>query len=253
MLGARECLVGVDDASAKMSDDVAGLPLVGGLFNPSLEMVVALRPDVVVLVPSVEQRSFRERLDELGVRVEVFQNHRFDEVMSNIAQLGELVGRQREARERIERVKSHRAAVAVAVAKIRENDARSARTILILQREPLFVVGSKNFIDAMLVAAGGENVAASFDEPYPRVAMEWLISQGPEILIDLSPGAPLTLDYWRRWPAIPAVASNQLRALDPALISMPGAYLDRTLDVLAKAIWGDGFTSVPPSNPRASR
>src|SRR5262245_26024187 len=60
-LGAREQLVGVDDYSAR-DPGAAGLPTVGGLYDPSLEAVVALVPDLVMLVPSAEQRGFQERL-----------------------------------------------------------------------------------------------------------------------------------------------------------------------------------------------
>ena len=47
-LGEGERLVGVDDFSARQIPSVAELPRVGGLFNPSLEAVVALEPDLVV-------------------------------------------------------------------------------------------------------------------------------------------------------------------------------------------------------------
>src|SRR6185295_6911539 len=62
-LGAGDALVGVDDFSAKAEPSVAKLPRVGGLYSPSLESVVALRPDLVVIVPSLEQRDFRTRLE----------------------------------------------------------------------------------------------------------------------------------------------------------------------------------------------
>ncbi len=57
-LGAADALVGVDDFSARQEPGVAGLPRVGGLYDPNLEAVVTLRPDLVVLVHSVQQRDF---------------------------------------------------------------------------------------------------------------------------------------------------------------------------------------------------
>src|SRR5262245_52102667 len=50
-VGAREQIAGVDDFSSKSQPEVATLPTVGGFFNPSLEAVVAVKPDLVVLVP----------------------------------------------------------------------------------------------------------------------------------------------------------------------------------------------------------
>ena len=61
-LGAGDSLVGIDQVSGSQQPGLAHLPRVGGLFNPSLEAVVALEPDIVIVVPSVEQRDFRGRL-----------------------------------------------------------------------------------------------------------------------------------------------------------------------------------------------
>jgi iron complex transport system substrate-binding protein len=237
-LGAQQHLVGVDDFSAKQRPEVAALPRVGGLFNPSLEAVVELQPDVVVLVPSVEQRDFRKRLEALHIRVLVFENIRFEAVLENIERLGELVGRRAAASERIESVRRMRRDVREGVAKLRGAVARP-RAVLVLQRDPLFVVGGDNFIDTMLESAGATNIAAGFDEQYPRVAMEWLIAGAPEVLIDLSPNAGDSLGYWKRWSHVPAVANERLVALDPELISMPGPDLDRSLETLAIALWGE--------------
>ena len=43
-IGARSSLVGVDDRSARDLPEVADLPQVGGLFNPSVEGILALSP-----------------------------------------------------------------------------------------------------------------------------------------------------------------------------------------------------------------
>src|SRR5262245_42468166 len=56
-LDASALLVGVDDYSARQQPSVRELPAVGGLFNPSLEAIVALAPDLVVLVPGAQQRD----------------------------------------------------------------------------------------------------------------------------------------------------------------------------------------------------
>ncbi len=238
-LEAGDRLVGVDDFSARLEPTVADLPRVGGLFNPSLEAVVSLRPDVVVLVPSVEQRDFRARLEDLGVRVQVFRNFLFVEVLSNIEELGALLGREREAKARVAAIEARRRAISNAVAALQGPGGESPGVVLVLQRDPLFVVGSGNFIDEMLASVGVRNLGGEFQDPYPRVSMEWLIAAAPDVLVDLGPDAGSSLDYWRQWGAIPAVAGERLVALDAEVISMPGPHLDDTLDILARAIWGE--------------
>ena len=232
-LGARDLLVGVDDFSARQQPGLEGIAAVGGLFNPSLEGVVALRPDLVALVPSVEQRDFRRRLDALGIRVSVFANIRFDEVLENIDRLGGLVGREREAAARVAAVTRTRAAAVRATA-----GRRRPRTVLILQRDPIFIVGSGSFIDEMLGWVGGVNLGAEFDEPYPRVAAEWLVAAAPEVLIDFSPDALRGLAYWSRWPSLPAVANGRVLAIEPEKVTLPGPHLDRALELLATALHG---------------
>jgi len=231
-LGAEGKLVGVDDYSATKIPEVAALPRVGGLFSPSLEAVVALRPDRVVLVPSAEQRDFRTRLEGLGIPVTVFENLRFAEVLGNIRQLGAMTGRGAEAAARIEAINQAREA---AQRRARGRDAPSV--LVVLQRDPVYVVGSGNFIDEMLSATGGKNLASEFDEPYPRVAAEWVVARAPEVLIDLSPDPATALSHWSLWPSIPAVATGRVLAVDAELISLPGPHLDRAFEILASSLY----------------
>jgi ABC-type Fe3+-hydroxamate transport system substrate-binding protein len=233
-IGAAESIVGVDDYSAEKISVVASLPRVGGLFSPSLEAVVSLRPDVVVLVPSAEQRDFRTRLGELGVRVVAFENLRFDEVLANIRGLGALAGREVQAAERIR-----------AIVEARESARRRAKgrarpgVLVVLQRDPVYVVGGGNFIQEMLEDLGARNLAAGYDESYPRVAAEWVVAEAPDVLIDLSPSESDPQAHWSRWPSIPAVARGRVVALDAELISMPGPDLDRALEALEASLYGD--------------
>ncbi len=256
-LGEGERLVGVDDYSARQIGEVAALPRVGGLFNPSLEAVVALEPDLVILVPSAEQRAFRERVEALGVAVEVFDNHAFDEVLENIERLGALMGARDAAAVRVAAIKDARGRVERAVAKLQrtaeagaganpaEDDVSKLPTIaMVLQRDPLFVVGGGNFIDTMLSIVGVRNIAAAYRESYPRVSLEWLVARSPALLVDLSPeanGPSDALSFWKRWPHIAAVENDRLIALDAALISMPGPALDESLLLLARTLWGDAI------------
>lgn len=232
-LDAGDSLVGVDDYSAKHVAGVEARPRVGGLYSPSLESVVALEPDVVVLVPSAEQRDFQRRLEQMGIRVESFENIRFKDVLENIHRLGVLMNREGQADQRIDAVQRTRAAARRVL-----KDQRAPRVLIVLQRDPVFVVGGGSFLDEMLEAVGAENVAGNFSDPYPRVGVEWVVAQSPEVLLDLSPDADGALAYWSRWPSLRAVADQRVLAFDSSLISMPGPDLDRTIERLADLLYG---------------
>ncbi len=232
-IGAREQLVGVDDWSGKTQPQVAELPRVGGLFTPSLEAVVGLQPDLVVVVPSAEQRDFRARLEGLGLEVLELSPVGFDEVLAIIEQLGDRVGRPDAARARTAAIRETRDRLARWAA---ERD--RVPTVLVLQRDPTFVIGRGSFVDDMLRAVGGENLAAVFDEPYPRVSREWLIGAAPAVLLDSSNDPQDAADYWSRWPSIPAVAAGRVVHLPDGMATLPGPHLDRALVLLAETLHG---------------
>lgn len=244
-LGAAGVLVGIEEYSAQLHPALAGLPRVGGLFNPSLEAVVALEPDLVVLVPSVQQRDFVRRLSELGIDSLSLPNLSVAEILDSIEVLGARVGRAEAARERVRAIHETFERVRGATSEL-----PAPRTLVALQREPLFVVGRGSFVEEMLAAAGATNVAGGFREPYPRVAVEWVISAAPDVLLDVSDDPPDAPAYWSRWPSIPAVENGRVVSLAGEDLTYPGPYLDRALRLLARTLHGDAL--VLPAPPDAT-
>ena len=88
----------------------------------------------------------------------------------------------------------------------------------------------------MLRAAGVENAAARYPDPYPRVGIEWLIAAAPEIIVDSAKDPVPAAEYWSRWPSIPAVATSRVFAVPAGNVTLPGPYLDRSLQILFDAI-----------------
>jgi ABC-type Fe3+-hydroxamate transport system substrate-binding protein len=230
-LDAAETLVGVDDWSARQQPGMADRPTVGGLFDPNLEAIVALRPDVVAMVPGAQQQGVAERLQGLGIQVLELPNIRLEELLDSIEVLGRVVGRPEAAAART-------AAIRAAWARA-ERQARGRprpRTVLVLQRDPLFLVGRGSFLDAMLTAAGAENLGAELAEAYPRASLEWLLAAGPEVILDASEGGEDAPAYWQRWPSLPAVRSGRVVALPAERVTLPGPHLDRGLGVVSEAL-----------------
>lgn len=242
-LGAQDALVGVDDFSARQEPGVASLPRVGGLYDPSLEAVVGLRPDLVMLVPSAEQRDFRARLEAVGIPLLALDPRTFDDVLRSIETLGARLGRADAARERVRAIEARRAEVERSAA------ARPrVRLVLVLQRDPLFLVGAGSFIDEMVRSAGGENLAAALGEPYPRASLEWLLAEAPDLVLDASGEPEPATTYWKRWTSLPAVKKENVVAIPPGLATLPGPWLDRALEALDRAV--GGAHAAPPPDAR---
>ena len=239
-LGATGSLVAVDSASQRQRAELAALPSVGGLFDPSLEAVVSLRPDLVVLVPSVEQQDFYDRLVELGVPTVRFENLRFEEVLDNIQVLGGLVGREAKAASRVAAIRATRDAVERAV-----SEKQRVRCLIVLQHDPIFVVGAESFLDEQVTTAGCDNLGRELGGGYPRASLEWVIAAAPEVILEASPivqGEEVG-DFWQRLPAIPAVASGRVQPIDAQVVTMPGPALDHALRLLAGALHGPAINA----------
>jgi iron complex transport system substrate-binding protein len=235
-IGALDTLVGVDEFSARAEPAVSSLPRVGGLYSPSLESVVALRPDLVVLVPSFEQREFRTRLTQLGLSVQEYDPVRFEQVLETILALGKRVGHETEAKARVDAIRRTQRAVERAVA-----GRPPLSAVLVLQREPLFVAGGGSFLDEMITMAGARNLGAALGETWPRTSVEWLVGVAPQIILDSDSDPAPAATFWARWPSIPAVAQRRVVAIDAGDVTLPGPDLDRALLKLARALHGDAL------------
>jgi ABC-type Fe3+-hydroxamate transport system substrate-binding protein len=116
------------------------------------------------------------------------------------------------------------------------------RTLIVLDRSPLYLVGRETFLDELLGAVGAVNLGAGIGSGYPQASLEWLVEAAPELLLDLSPQAESgasPAEFWSRWPSLPAVRQGRVVGLDATAISLPGPDLDRALRTLARAVHGD--------------
>lgn len=248
-LGAGSALVGIDDYSAQVVPAVAGLPRVGGLFDPSLEAVVALDPDRVLLVAGVDQEGHAARLARAGVEVDVYPNERLGQVFENIERLGALLHREPEAEARIREIRAMQEAVSAATA-----GRPRPTTIAVVDRSPLYLVGSGTFLDEMLTAVGAENLVRALAPGYPRGSVEWLIAARPELVLDMTPGASEARAFWGRWPSLPAVANDRVVTVEASRVSMPGPDLDDAIRALAILVHGDAIgAAIDAALPSARR
>jgi iron complex transport system substrate-binding protein len=226
-LGARVQLVGVDDFSARQEPAAAALPRVGGLYDPSLEAVVALRPDLVLLVPSAEQRGFQEQLAALGIARFVTDPVSYDDVLATLVALGAKLGRTREAEALVTQLRAARAHAQAASA-----GRETVRTLLVLQRDPLFVAGAGTFVDDMLRACGAQNLAAELPGRWPRASREWLLGAQPALILDATDEPEPAEAFWAHWPSLRA----RIVSLPAGAVTLPGPRLDRALALLAQAL-----------------
>jgi iron complex transport system substrate-binding protein len=231
-LGAAEVLVGVDRYSAEL----AGMPEVrqlGDLFSPDLEGLAVLAPTLVLGVESTAHSGIFDWLRRQEVQVETFRLHTLEDVLAAFERVGVLLRRPERGRALAGRVRGELAEIAASV-----RGRPRPRVVILIQRDPLIVVGRGSFASDLLGFAGGENVFADLPDAYPRVSLEALAARHPDLLLEtsaLGPGAAEAVRaYWAGRPFIGRAA-----AIPRGEVVLPGAGLADAARILRAAIHPD--------------
>ncbi|MCI0570385.1 MAG: helical backbone metal receptor, partial [Myxococcaceae bacterium] len=178
-VGKGALLVGVSRYDE--APEVKSLPRVGGFLDPSVEGVIALRPDLLLVAPSPGNRQPVERMAELGVPVLVVPMHTIAETVAGLRAVGAALGARGEAEALVRDFEATRA-------RIRQQTKRrpAPRVLFVYGFEPLVVAGPGSFAHELLADAGARNVAADANQPYVVYSMERALAARPEVVVDAS-------------------------------------------------------------------
>ena len=230
-VGAGPNIVGVDGYS-DFPDAVRALPRVGADIDPSLEKIVALRPDVVFTATSANSQRTAETLERLGIPVYVSRADSLDEIYLDILAIGEVVGRARESADLVAAMKSRIAAVTS-----RRHGAPAVKSLIVVWSEPLMVAGSHSHVGDLLRAAGGSNIADDSPQPFPTYSVERVIARAPEVVIvgthatGTPPMAPL-----ERLAGLSGTRRFRIETLDGDLLFRPGPRVAEGVELLDRLL-----------------
>lgn len=237
-LGGEARLVGVTDF-CDWPPEAQKKPRVGGMVAPSLEIIVALRPDLVVATREGNSRETLDQLGRLGVPVFVVEPHRLSDVMTVIAQLGELTGRQAAVGPLVEGLKRRVKAVQDAV-----RPYPRPKVLYVLWPDPLIVPGRRGLVSELIELAGGTSVTAQEPGAYPRFSLEAVAARAPEVIILARHGgdaAPVARAPWERLTALPAVRAGRVYSLDGNYLHRYGPRVVDGLELLTRVIHPEAF------------
>src|SRR5262249_14385100 len=132
-LGEGGRLVGVC-AQCDFPEEAKHLPRMGGYLTPSVEAVLGVRPDLVLVVPSPGNREAVRSLERAGVRVVVGADRTLDDLWVTIAAVAEALGVPARGVEMTEKIRAELDAV-----RARVRDWPKPRVLLVVGHRPLIV------------------------------------------------------------------------------------------------------------------
>jgi len=179
-MGFGEDVVGVTDFDL-FPEGVADLPKVGGYYDPSLEKILALEPDLVVGVKTFHAELL-DRLESLGIPVLGLVVHRrLEDIRLALDRLAEELGKPAAA-EAVWRD------ILDELAKVKEKvnrlfGAHPPSVMVVVWHDPLTIAGGHNYIDDIMDAINLPNAAGDIRYTFPVIDREGMLVRNPDVLV----------------------------------------------------------------------
>ncbi len=235
-IGVGDRVVGVSEY-CDYPEAARAKPKIGGAWDPSIESIVELEPNLVLTSGVVE--SLMPQLDGLGITYIVLKPFDIDGILKNIELLGKVTGAAKEAEALIDDMQSRITSVTGRV-----KDAGRPRVFYAFAVTDLnnpWTAGPGSYGDALIRMAGGENIGARASIPWPQFSIEEVASSDPEIIIvNATHGTAATsVEAIRQhpvWRETTAVKQGRVYMIDGDLIERSGPRIVQGLEELARII-----------------
>jgi cobalamin transport system substrate-binding protein len=211
---------------------------IGDTLHPSVERIIALRPQVVLVSTASQLENFTQQLDEQKIAVYVTNPQSLDQVFHSIETLGQLFGTTELAKRLADDLR-YRALMI-------ENPTIPLKPIRVFYQvsdEPLYTIGREAYLTDLIKRAGGISVTADVPTAFPRFSDEAALASKPEAII-LPTGGSMGNSNSNVAPALknsPAVRDNRVYKINDDLLSRPGPRLVDGLEQLARALHPEAF------------
>lgn len=227
--------------------EVATLPRVGGLLDPDIERIFALKPDLVIVYATMSDLGIQ--LARAGIPTFEYTHGGLADVTATLRALGARVGRageaERAARAIEERLENLRRTVA---------GRPRPRTLVVMGRDPftlrnIYASGGVGFLHDMLEAAGGADVFADVRRENVQATSELVLARAPDVILELRgefgsvPPSEVDRDRqaWQALPSVPAVRTGRVYVLTGASFVVPGPRVADAVERIARTLHPEAF------------
>jgi iron complex transport system substrate-binding protein len=209
------------------------------MVAPSLETIVALKPDVVLVTSSGNREETFKQIERLHIPVYRVSADRMSEVKDVAKRLGQLTGREAAVGPLLDTIDRRVTAVREAVKPFGR-----PRTLYVLWPDPLIVPGKRSLVTDLLDIAGAESITKADAQDYPRYSLEAAVAKSPEVIVLANHGSksgPIAIDRWKRLTSLPALKAGRIHSVDGNLMHRYGMRVLDGLEQLARAVHPEAF------------
>jgi iron complex transport system substrate-binding protein len=232
-LGVSDRIVGVT-SFCDHPEEARKKQKVGGMSNPSLEAIVALKPDLVVMTTDGNPREVDDRLRSMGLRTYVWNERMLAELPNGVRKLAAALGVSERGGKLAADIEK-----TLNASRSRIHPLKHMKVLYIVWPEPLLVAGPGTAIDDAIVLLGMENAAHKAATSYPRYSIEELIREAPEVIF-IGKGSGMDMrsvsqGILKKLATVPAVKNNRICYVSDSLYRL-GPRVVQGIEELAACI-----------------
>jgi iron complex transport system substrate-binding protein len=237
-LGACNRLVGVDRYS-NWPASVKTLPQLGGLEDTQIERLVALKPDLVLVVGAA--RAI-DRLEALGIPVMALEPNSLQDTQRVLDKVAQALGDRAAGLAAWQRIDARIAAAAARVPPA----LRGKRVYFEVAASP-YAAGAASFVGETLTRLGMGNVVPAAQGPFPKLNPEFVVRAKPDIVMATA-RALAEMPARPGWAGITALTAGMSCGFEPTRwdpLVRPGPRLAEAAEILADCLVGLSERVVP--------
>lgn len=211
--------------------NLTDIPTVGTHLQPNVEMILALKPDLVVQGGVPKGMPALKKLEAEGVPVAMFAPHDFASLFSTIQRLGALIGKEEAAAALNRGLEDRLKQVAE-----RLKGQKPVRVFFEVRYHNLLAAGRGSMVNDIISRAGGVNVVETPQRLAPY-SLEALLQAQPEVyIIQQGPMNRSPEDIYSRpyFQELKAVQARRVLVVDESLFSRPGPRAAEAVEQLAR-------------------
>ena len=211
---------------------------VGDTLHPSLERIIALKPQVVLVSTASQLEVFTNQLQGQNIAVFVTDPHDLEGVFRSIGQIGEIVAQNDAANTLVQKLRERTNAVEQAV-----KPEKPVRVFYQVSGEPLYTAGRDSFVTDLMRRAGALSVTADVPGAWPKYSNESALAARPEAIILPSGGSmgAANSSVAEALRQSPAALEGRVYKINDDHLARPGPRSVDGLEEMARALHPDAF------------
>ena len=211
---------------------------IGDSLQPSLERIIALQPQVVLITTASQLEVFTQQLHNQNIAIFVTDPHDLEDIFRSIEQIGQILGQTEQASELVKRLRERTTAIEQTV-----QATKPVRVFYQVSGSPLYTIGKEAYLTDLIRRAGGVSVTADVPGAWPRYSDESALAARPEAII-LPTGGSMGAANSSVTDALrnsPAVLAGRVHKINDDHLARPGPRLIDGLEEMARALHPEAF------------